>query len=196
MKIGVLALQGAVQPHQEKLAQLQIEAVPVRTAAQLAGLSGIILPGGESSTMLHLLKLNQLWDPLKQFLSQKPGWGLCAGAILLARHVTAPEQASLALVDITVARNAFGRQLDSFIDTLSPTDAWKARVGSSAATPIEGVFIRAPRITAVGAAANVLFQWKQEPVMVQQGNLLASTFHPELTDSVRLHDYFASLCHG
>lgn len=187
MKIGVLALQGAVEPHKQKLRELGVEPVEVRTPAELAGLSGIILPGGESTAMIHLLKLNALWEPLKAFLTRKPGWGLCAGAILLAKQVTHPAQESLGVIDIAVARNAFGRQVDSFIDSLSPTEHWHQG-------PVEGVFIRAPRILEVHGQAQVLFTWKEEPVMVRQGKLLAATFHPELTDSTRLHEYFVELC--
>ena len=187
MKVGVLALQGAVEPHKQKLTQLGVVPVEVRTPADLAELAGIILPGGESTAMIHLLKLNRLWGPLREFLTEKPGWGLCAGAILLAKRVTHPAQDSLSLVDIEVARNGFGRQVDSFIDTLAPTPAWRGE-------KVEGVFIRAPRIQAVEGSAQVLFTWKQEPVMVQQGNLLAATFHPELTDATTLHAYFLELC--
>lgn len=186
-RIGVLALQGAVAPHQEKLAALGAVPVEVRTPQELEGLSGIILPGGESTTMIHLLKLNRLWEPLRAFASSHPTWGVCAGAILLAKDVTGPKQESLGLLDIEVARNAFGRQVDSFIDRLTPAAAWHGGA-------VEGVFIRAPRITRVGSATRTLFTWKDEPVMVEDRNLLAATFHPELSAGTALHEYFLAKC--
>jgi 5'-phosphate synthase pdxT subunit len=184
LKVGILALQGAVGPHVEKLKALGAEPVEVRTPRDLDGLAGIILPGGESSTMLHLLRLNGLWEPLKAFVAKKPAWGVCAGAILLAAKVTGPEQESLGAIRVEVARNAYGRQLESFIDPLDPADDF---LGGRA---FEGVFIRAPRFTNVGAGVKVLFRHKGEPVMVEEGNTIASAFHPELTDNTALHSYF------
>ena len=168
------------------LRKLGVEAIDVRTPAELATVSGIILPGGESSTMVHLLGLNQLWNPLARFVREKPVLGVCAGAILLARRVLRPEQSSLAAVDITVERNAFGRQLDSFIDAVKPDPA------GNIVNPVEAVFIRAPRIVDVGPKARVLLRWKDEPVFVEQGNVLAGTFHPELTQDTTLHQRFLS----
>lgn len=188
MKIGVLALQGAVTPHLEKLALLGTEPVEVRTPQDLCDLRGIILPGGESTSMIHLLQLNELWEPLANFVSSSPAWGVCAGAILLARKVLHPEQRSFGKIDITVSRNAYGRQINSFIDALSPTQEWID------ASPIEGVFIRAPKITTVASTARVLFRWNAEPVMVEQDHLLVSTFHPELSDHTKLHAYFLKKC--
>ena len=178
-----MALQGAVVPHAEKLAKLGAEPVEVRTPADLSGVRGIILPGGESTTMLHLLKLNALWEPLKQFVAARPAWGVCAGAILLAKRVSHPAQDSLEALDIAVERNAYGHQVNSFIAPLEPTQCWRGGT-------VEGIFIRAPRITAVEGKTEVLFEYKGEPVMVEEGNLLASTFHPELTDDPSLHQYF------
>jgi 5'-phosphate synthase pdxT subunit len=192
MKVGILALQGAVQPHEEKLKKLGVESVQVRYPEQLADLDGILLPGGESTTMIHLLKLNQLWNPLKEFVQTKPTWGICAGAILLAETVTHPAQESLAAIKITVERNAYGRQNESFIDVLVPTSEWKKF--STATQPLEGVFIRAPKIKNLTADIKVIFEHAHEPVMVQKGKCLASTFHPELTDSTLVHEYFLSLC--
>ena len=184
MKVGILALQGAVKPHAEKLSELGITPIEVRTPSDLNDLSGIILPGGESSAMIHLLKLNRLWEPLSEFARYKPTWGVCAGSILLAKSVTNPLQESLALMDIEVIRNGYGRQNESFVDEISATKAWKGN------STFEGIFIRAPRITTLSQDVQVLFLHKNEPVMVQQGHLMASTFHPELTSSTELHQYF------
>lgn len=192
MKVGILALQGAVQPHEEKLKALGVESLQVRYPEQLAELDGIILPGGESTTMIHLLKLNQLWNPLKEFVQNKPTWGICAGSILLAETVTHPAQESLAAIKITVERNAYGRQNESFIDVLVPTSEWEKF--SPATKPVEGVFIRAPKIKNLTSEIKIIFEHNQEPVMVQKGKCLASTFHPELTDSNLIHEYFLSLC--
>jgi len=188
MIIGILALQGAVEPHEKKFKDLGISTCLVKHSKDLKGLSGLVIPGGESSTMIHLLKLNGLWDSLKDFVKHKPSWGLCAGAILLARTVKSPSQESLQALDITVVRNAFGRQTESFISPLKNTSN-RSDLGVG-----EGVFIRAPRIEEVGNTVQVLFQLEEEPVMVQQGFTLASTFHPELTDSDQLHRYFVKIC--
>lgn len=188
MKIGILALQGAVEPHELKLKQLGVDVCKVRRAEHLSLLSGIILPGGESSTMLHLLQLNQLWSPLKEFISQKPAWGICAGTILLANHVSHPEQPSFHAIHISVERNAYGRQNESFVSDVLPTENWYND------KPVEGVFIRAPKILEVKAPAKVLLTFKNEPVMVEERNVLVSTFHPELTDSNQIHQYFLQKC--
>lgn len=184
MKIGILALQGAVEPHEIKLKQLGAEVCKVRTAEQLKKVSAIILPGGESTTLLHLLRLNHLIDPLSEFMSQFPTWGICAGAILLSKKVNNPEQFSFGKINIGISRNAYGRQNESFCAMLSPTQDWYND------KPIEGMFIRAPKITFVESTAKTLFQYNEEPVLVEERNVLASTFHPELTDSNQIHKYF------
>lgn len=176
MVVGILALQGAVGPHVEKLESLGVQSKLVRRPADLENLAGIILPGGESTTMIHLLKLNGLWEPLQQFVRTKPTWGICAGAILLANEVSAPTQDSLKAIDVSVERNSYGRQLESFIAQLSPD--------------VEGVFIRAPRITRVGNGVKTLLKYKEDPVLVQTQNILLGTFHPELTNNPQLHQYF------
>lgn len=188
MKIGILALQGAVDPHAKKIQSLGATPVPVIQPDHLVDLSGIILPGGESTTMLHLLKLNQLWEPLRGFLLNAPSWGVCAGAILLAREVKSPSQDSLGILDITVERNAFGRQIHSFIGTVQPTE------DAPTSERIDGVFIRAPRILRVGPQVKTLYLWKDEPVMVSSGLTFASTFHPELSQTSRLHESFLAIC--
>lgn len=191
MKVGVLALQGAVSPHKEKLKSLGAIPVEVRLPSDLVGLSGIILPGGESTTMLHLLKLNRLWEPLKGFVETMPSWGACAGAILLAKEVTSPSQASFGVLSVTVERNAYGRQIDSFIGDLQVTAEGKERLGAST---IEGVFIRAPRFTKVGPSVVTLVTRGDESVMVEEGRCLASTFHPELSEANLIHEYFLKKC--
>jgi 5'-phosphate synthase pdxT subunit len=190
-KIGILALQGAVLPHIEKLAKLGADAIEVRYPEDLEKISGIILPGGESSTMLHLIELNQLWNPLTQFFQNKPAWGICAGSILLAKKVSHPVQKSFGVVDIEVERNAYGRQNESFIEPLSPTSHWFN------ANPFEGIFIRAPKIKSLSSQVKPLFMHEKEVVMAEQEMHLVSTFHPELTESTLLHEYFLKKCnHG
>ena len=191
LKIGVLALQGAVEPHFEKLEKLGATPILVKKENDLEGLAGIILPGGESTTILHLLKLNQLWNPLKTFAEKRPTWGICAGAILLAKEVSHPVQDSLAILSAAVERNAYGRQVASFIGPLEPTPFGKERFGSE---PIEGVFIRAPKFHKLGTGVMNLFEQAGEPVMIQQGHCLASAFHPELSAGTRLHEYFVNQC--
>lgn len=190
MVIGVLSLQGAVVPHLEKLKSLEVESREVLRPKDLAGLSGIILPGGESTTMIHLLKLHELWEPLVNFLAEHPGWGVCAGTILLAEKVHSPAQVSLGAMPISVERNSYGRQAESFTTTLTPTD-WARERGLGAT---EGVFIRAPRIESLGADTKVLYAQGEDAVMVEDGRHLASTFHPELTTSDSIHRYFARKC--
>ncbi len=187
MKVGILSLQGAVEPHAEKLRALGAEPVFVRTPAHLEGLAGIILPGGESSTMVHLLGLNKLWEPLSEFVRGKPAFGVCAGAILLATDVSKPHQKSLAALPIEVERNSYGRQLDSFIAPLEASPEWSGK-------PVEGVFIRAPRIQRVWGETKVLMRYKMDTVLVEKGNVLAATFHPELTKYDDIHEYFLRKC--
>lgn len=186
--VGILALQGAVSPHEEKLRSLGVLTIQVRKPEHLLGLGGIILPGGESTAMIHLLKLNGLWEPLKKFVKTTPTWGVCAGSILLAKHVLNPSQESLETMEIEVERNAFGRQTESFISPVQPTSAWDGR------EPIEGIFIRAPRIRKTFGSTRVLFTLKDEPVMVEAEHLLVTTFHPELTESNLIHQYFLKKC--
>jgi len=184
-RVGVLALQGDFEAHRAALEQAGAEAVEVRTAAELGGVEGLIIPGGESSTMLKLIELENLFDELRRFGASKPIFGTCAGAILLARGVINPAQPSLELMDIDVERNAYGRQLDSRI----------ARVHAEPGAGLEGddieaVFIRAPIIRRVGREARVLATYENAPVLVEQGRHLAATFHPELTRDARIHRRF------
>jgi len=182
--IGVLAIQGNFASHAQALAEAGAEAVEVRKPAELDGLDGLVLPGGESTTMLRFLERLDFFDALQKFCSGKPIFGTCAGAILLAQHVLNPPQRSLGLLDATVERNAYGRQIDSSILT-----AQTALPGG----PLEMVFIRAPRISAVGPEVEVLAQRDGFPVLVRQEKVLAATFHPELSTDRRVHRLFVDI---
>jgi 5'-phosphate synthase pdxT subunit len=188
LRIGVLALQGAVEPHRAKLSALGCEAIAVRDAEALASCRGLILPGGESTTMLHLIHAYALWQPLLDFAAGRPLWGVCAGSILMAEQVENPGQESLGLLPITVRRNAYGRQNESFIA------AFPLRLPGQAPLPQEGVFIRAPVVTAWAPEVRVLAEHGGHPVALQHGRHLVTTFHPELAAPETLHRHFAALC--
>lgn len=178
-RVGVLALQGAFERHAEVLRALGHDVALVRAAADLDGLDGVILPGGESTVQLQLIARFGLHRPLRAFIeSGRPVLATCAGLILLARTVQSPEQSSFALLDVAVARNAWGRQLDSFEAESDATPSRRAR-------PL--VFIRAPRITHAGAGVEILASFRGEPVLVRERNITAATFHPELTGDSSLH---------
>ena len=181
-RVGVLALQGDFHAHQRALERAGAEPVEVRTAGELEGVQGLIIPGGESTTMVKLLEQEKLLDPLRDFGCRRPIFGTCAGAILLATNVANSPQASLGLMDMQVERNAYGRQLDSRIAHLNP----RGMDGGD----LEAVFIRAPIIRRVGKDAKVLATYEGDPVLVEQGRHLAATFHPELTDDARVHLMF------
>ena len=186
MKIGVLALQGDFEAHRRRLEELGAEVVLVKKPEQLNGIDGLIIPGGESGTFLKLLGEEGI-AKLKDFVQAKPTFGTCAGCILLATQVENPKQPGLGALDITVRRNAYGRQIDSSI-----------REGQFLNDPLEMVFIRAPKIERVGEGVEVIAtegkdKDKKVPVLVRQGNALAATFHPELSDDRRVHQYFLDL---
>jgi len=182
MKIGVVAIQGDYEAHAGVLERLGVAHTYVRNPTDLAGLSGIILPGGESSTHLKVMTEEGLFDALKQFAANGGAFfGTCAGAILLARDVHGPAQASLGLIDISVLRNGYGRQLASDVHS-GPTKLHKE--------PLEMVFIRAPIIESIGPGVEVLAEDAGHPVLVEQGRVLASTFHPELTSDNTVHQHF------
>jgi len=183
-RIGVLAIQGDYAAHAEALAQSGAEPVEVRKPNQLDGLDGIILPGGESTTVLRFLEKQDFFETLQQFCQEKPVFGTCAGAILLARDVVNPPQRSLSLLDAVVERNAYGRQIDSTILTAET---------ELPGGPLEMVFIRAPKIVEAGPNVEVLALRDGSPVLVRQGHLLAATFHPELSDDRRVHQLFVDL---
>jgi pyridoxal 5'-phosphate synthase pdxT subunit len=186
-RVGVLALQGDFAAHAAALARAGAHAELVRERAQLEEIDGLIIPGGESTTMLKLLHYDGLLEPLKQFCASKPVFGTCAGAILLATHVLNPEQESLAVMDMDVERNAYGRQLDSRVATIEPEADFESRTAPGG---LEAVFIRAPRILKVGPSAKVLATYQGSPVLVEQGRHLAATFHPELSADQRVHELF------
>jgi len=185
MKIGVLALQGDFDAHRRRLEELGAEVVLVKKPEQLDTIDGLIIPGGESGTFLKLLGEDGL-AKLKDFVRVKPTFGTCAGCILLAAEVENPKQAGLGALDITVRRNAYGRQIDSSI-----------REGRFLGEPVEMVFIRAPKIERTGKDVEVIATEgsgeDQIPVLVRKGNTLAATFHPELSDDRRIHQYFLDL---
>jgi len=183
-RIGVLAIQGDYSAHAEALAEVGANPVEVRKPDQLADLDGLILPGGESTTILRFLEKNQFFEALQGFCLTHPVFGTCAGSILLAREVRGPAQRSLGILDAVVERNAYGRQIDSTI-----LKAETALPGG----PLEMVFIRAPRIVETGAGIEVLAQRDGFPALVRQGNILAATFHPELSADRRVHSLFAQM---
>jgi pyridoxal 5'-phosphate synthase pdxT subunit len=190
MKIGVLALQGDFDAHRRRLEELGAEVVLVRKPEQLDEVAGLIIPGGESTTFLKLLG-EEFLQKLKDFVVAKPTFGTCAGCIMLANEVENPKQAGLGALDITVRRNAYGRQIDSFIEAVPAVAELEAGKG-----PLELVFIRAPRIEKVGAEVEVLARHRNDPVLVRQGRTMAATFHPELSEDSRVHAYFLRLVHN
>jgi 5'-phosphate synthase pdxT subunit len=182
--IGVLALQGAFDVHAKRLAELGAATLLVRKPEQLAGLDALVIPGGESTTFLKHLERAGFYDVLNAFVHTKPVFGTCAGCILLASEVANPSQESFGVLDIAVERNAYGRQNDSAILTSETT---------LPGGPLEMVFIRAPRITRTGPAVETLATRDNSPTLVRQGRLLAATFHPELTDDLRVHQLFLDI---
>ena len=190
MRIGVLALQGAFALHAKALARVRIdeavESGEVRKPAALDDLDGLIIPGGESTTLLKLMEDWGFWPRIEKFhASGHPIFGTCAGLILVARDVENPRQRSLGLIDIGVERNAYGRQRESF-EAADDADL-------DGTKRLEMVFIRAPRIRRVGSAVSVLARYRDEPVMAREGSVLVATFHPEMTDDPTVHAYFCRM---
>jgi 5'-phosphate synthase pdxT subunit len=183
MKIGVLALQGDFDAHRRRLEELGADVVLVKKPEQLDEVDALVIPGGESTTFLKLLG-EAGFQKLKDFVRLKPTFGTCAGAILLAREVGNPPQPGLGALDVSIQRNAYGRQVDSSI-----------RQGASklGAEPLEMVFIRAPKFESVGPEVEVLAHQGDDPVLIRQGRVMAATFHPELSDDKRVHEYFLDL---
>ena len=184
IRIGVLAVQGGYDLHAAALRDVGAEPVLVKKPEQLKDIAGLIIPGGESTTFLKFLERDGFLEDLSSFTSQKPTFGTCAGCILLATEVTQPSQESLARLNVTVERNAYGRQNDSAIEE-GPT--------TFAGGPLEMVYIRAPRITRTGAGVEVLAEREGSPTLVREGNILAATFHPELSSDRRVHQYFLDM---
>lgn len=184
MTVGVLAIQGDYEAHKAVLQRLGANVVLVRNPEQLDAIDAIVIPGGESSTFLNFLAERGFLDKLREFVTTKPALGTCAGAILLAKAVENPPQESLGVLDIRVRRNAYGRQIDSSIREA------QTKLGEK---PLEMVFIRAPKITGAGEGVEVLATADGNPVLVRQGKIMASTFHPELTSDTRVHEAFLKL---
>ena len=182
-RVGVLALQGDFEAHSRAPVNAGADPTEVRTAEELNAVDGLVIPGGESSTMLKLLDATGLKEPLRRFGESRPILGTCAGAILVASSVSNPVQESLNLMDIDVERNAYGRQLDSRIVRISPED-------ERIAGELEAVFIRAPIIRRVGEWARVLARYNGDPVLVEQGRHMVATFHPELSANNPVHALF------
>jgi 5'-phosphate synthase pdxT subunit len=182
--IGVLALQGAYDIHAERLTELGASVRLVRRPEQLAGLDGLVIPGGESTTFLKHLERAGFYDALDEFVHTKPTFGTCAGCILLAKDVANPTQRSFGVLDIAVERNAYGRQNDSAILSTETT---------LPGGPMEMVFIRAPRISRVGEGIEILARRGDDPALVRKGPLLAATFHPELSTDTRVHQLFLDM---
>lgn len=185
MKVGVLALQGAVTEHMRSIELAGAEAVAVKHTEQLDDIQGLIIPGGESTTIGKLMRKYGFIEAIRNFSEQgKPLFGTCAGLIVLAKSIEGGEEAHLALMDIQVSRNAFGRQRESFETGLNV---------KGLDLPVRAVFIRAPLITGAGEGVEVLSTYKDEIVMARQGHLLVTSFHPELTDDFSLHQYFVDM---
>jgi len=187
MKVGVLAIQGDFDAHRRRLEELGADVTLVRKPEQLDEIEALVIPGGESTTFLKILG-EKGFQKLGDFVRSKPTFGTCAGCIMLAREVENPAQKGLGALDITVRRNAYGRQIDSFIAPSSVEDAVEAGGG-----PLEMVFIRAPKIANVGPGVEVLARQGDDPVLVRQGKALAATFHPELSDDRRVHAFFLKM---
>jgi pyridoxal 5'-phosphate synthase pdxT subunit len=177
--VGVLALQGNFEAHRKAMARAGARTIEVRTAQDLDACDGLIIPGGESTTMLKLLDMEGLFEPLRNFAKKKPVFGTCAGAILLATEVSHPAQKSLGVMDIAVERNAYGRQIDSRIATIHADE-----------DEIEAVFIRAPIIRRTSDKTRVVATYDGDPVWIEQGQYMVTTFHPELTSDTRVHERF------
>jgi 5'-phosphate synthase pdxT subunit len=186
MKIGVLALQGDFDAHRRRLKELGAEVVLVKKPEQLDDIDGLVIPGGESGTFLKLLG-DAGFNKLKQFVTTKPTFGTCAGAILLASEVENPKQAGLGAIDIGIRRNAYGRQVDS---SIREGQLMQEKLGDSS---LEMVFIRAPKIERVGRGVVVMATEGSDPVAVRQGKVMAATFHPELSDDTRVHQAFLDM---
>ena len=185
MKIGILAVQGDFAAHAAMLAGLGVESIEVRTPGDLAGCDGLILPGGESTTQLQFLQEEGLYEAIRQFAAEKKAiLGTCAGAILLASEVKNPRQESLGLLDMTVLRNGYGRQVHS--DVVSGPSTLKAE-------PMEMVFIRGPIFERVGPGIQVLAEFAGKPALVQKGQIMAAAFHPELTNDTTVHQRFVTM---
>ena len=188
-RVGILALQGDFEAHSKALDRAGAETVLVRTAEDLKNIDGLVIPGGESTTILKLVNFMDLKEPLRAFAREKPVFGTCAGAILLAKEVRNPAQESFGVIDLTVERNGYGRQIDSRVANIHPGADFETRAGAG---DMDAVFIRAPIIRRAGPDVRVLAKYEGNPVLVEEGKHLAATFHPELTEDSRVHKLFVS----
>lgn len=186
MKIGILALQGSVIEHQRMLKRCNVEPVLIKKPKDMEGISGLIIPGGESTTIGKLIELHGLDKAIKWYTESAglPVYGTCAGAILLAKYILGSKQPSLSLMDISIKRNDYGRQVDSFETALDIEGFQK---------PFKGIFIRAPVIEEIHDGVKIMSTFNNKPVLARQRNLLVSTFHPELTKDRRVHQYFIDM---
>ena len=214
--IGILALQGDFEKHQSILNGAGIKTLQVKKPDHLKPCDGLIIPGGESTTLIKLMKIFNLFDPIREFASKYPVMGTCAGVIVLSSCVDDNKVIPLNLIDITVSRNAYGRQVDSFAVNIDAEFLKNIPMGTNNSNRIvlsnkiellsntnrsncfefgnyKSIFIRAPKILNTGKKVKILMEYKNEPVMVQQDSILGLTFHPELTDDFRIHNYFLSL---
>ena len=184
MRIGVLGMQGDIEEHLTMLDKIGVESVRVKSTKMLNMVDGLILPGGESTTMVKLLKFTGLFDELKERIQNGfPVYGTCAGMILLAKEIAShPEQDSLKVLDISVNRNGYGRQVESFGVNIS--------IPSIGEPPFEAIFIRAPQIVRIGESVETIATYNGDPVMVRSGNVFASSFHPEISEDTRVHEMF------
>jgi 5'-phosphate synthase pdxT subunit len=192
LTIGVLAFQGAFAKHIEMLQFLGVKTVEVRKPIDLAACDALIIPGGESTTMMKRMQFIEFLDSFRDFAKIKPVFGTCAGLILMSHDILADEMQPFNLLDITAERNAFGRQVESFQADVDFTPKKFPEKGTAHKLP--AIFIRAPRIRRVGSEVQILATYQEEPVLVQQGFHLGATFHPELTKDSRVHAYFLKLC--
>ncbi|MDQ6823467.1 MAG: pyridoxal 5'-phosphate synthase glutaminase subunit PdxT [Candidatus Eremiobacteraeota bacterium] len=189
IRVGVLALQGDVAEHVRALRGVGADGVLVKTRAELASVKGLIIPGGESTTVMKLLERFDLCEPIRRCAAAgMPLWGTCMGMIVMARQVVGTEQPSLGLLDVSVRRNAFGRQNES--------DEFALEVPALGVPSFPAIFIRAPWVERAGSAVQVLARRDGHGVMVRQGNLLGTSFHPELSDDPRVHRYFTDMVRG
>jgi len=186
LKIGVLGLQGDVREHIEMLQLLGVETLVVKLPEDLQLVDGLIIPGGESTTMIRIMKEVEMYEPLKEKINKGfPVYGTCAGMILLANRVKDSDQLTLQVLDVEVERNAYGRQIESFeVDINVPEFGEK---------PFRAVFIRAPKIVELGNNVEVLAKYEDAPVFVRENNVMATSFHPELTKDTRIHEYFIKM---
>ncbi len=182
-RVGILALQGDFAKHEVRLRALDVDTLQIKTPEALQKCAGLIIPGGESTTLTKLMRKYGFYEPIREFVKTRAVMGTCAGMIMVATHVDDERVTPLQLMNISVSRNAYGRQVESFITHIDVPFLGNGM-------PLRAIFIRAPQICEIGPEVETLIKFQGQPVMVQQGNVLAVAFHPELTDDLRIHQYF------